>query len=147
MLFGRAMAASRLLRVFPMYTRTMAKILVIEDSTLMKVYLRRCLETIGYEVEDWTPMSAMEVPDKITSAAPDLIITDYQMAGCNGATVARMVQKTNSKIPVIGVTASRDEDIVANLNKFNVKRVLYKPITAEVLAENVKSALEEAAKG
>lgn len=47
----------------------MAKILVVEDSTLMKVYLKRCLETHGYEVEDWTPMSAMEIPDKIMSTA------------------------------------------------------------------------------
>lgn len=121
----------------------MPKILVIEDSALMKVYLRRCLESHGYDVEDWTPMSAMEVPEKMTSVVPDLVITDYQMAGCNGATVARMVQKANPTIPVIVVTANRDEDIAANLNKFSVKKILYKPIEAETLAAAVKSALEE----
>lgn len=125
----------------------MAKILVVEDSTLMKVYLRRCLESHGYEVEDWTPLSAMEVPEKITSTAPDLVLTDYQMAGCNGATVARMVLKTNAKLPVICLTASRDEDITANLNKVQVKRILFKPVDAEALAAAVKTVLEDAAKG
>lgn len=121
----------------------MAKILVIEDSALMRLYLRRCLEAHGFEVEDWMPMSAMEVPEKIASSAPDLVITDYLMAGCNGATVARMVQKANPKIPVIGLTASRDEDVTANLAKVNVKRILHKPIEAEALAEAVTGALAE----
>ncbi len=125
----------------------MAKILVVEDSNLMKVYLKRCLEGEGHEVEAWTAMSAMEVPEKITSMNPDLVITDYQMAGCNGATVARMVQKANPAIPVIGVTADRGEEIAANLNKFKVKKILYKPIEAAILASTVKAVLEEAAKG
>lgn len=125
----------------------MAKILVIEDSNLMKVYLRRCLENQGFEVEDWTPLSAMEVPEKITTSAPDLVLTDYMMAGCNGATVARMVQKANPKVPVIGLTADRSEEIVANLKKFNVKQVLYKPIEPEALAKAVRDELEEAARG
>jgi DNA-binding NarL/FixJ family response regulator len=125
----------------------MAKILVIEDSNLMKLYLRRCLENHGFEVEDWTPLSAMEVPDKITSSAPDLVLTDYQMAGCNGATVARMVQKANPKVPVIGLTADRSEEIVTNLKKFNVKQILYKPVDPEALAKAVKEELEQAAQG
>ena len=125
----------------------MVKILVVEDSSLMKMYLRRCLETHGYEVEDWTPMSAMEVPDKINSANFDLVLTDYQMAGCNGASVARMTQKANPKLPVICVTSDRAEDIAANLKKFNVRRVLYKPVDIETLAATVKSVLAEAAKG
>ena len=124
----------------------MARILVIEDSTLMKVYLRRCLETQGFEVEDWTPLSAMEVPDKVASTAPDLIITDYVMAGCNGATVARMAQKAAPNVPVICLTSSREEDVAANLNKFKVKQVLFKPVTAEDLAAAVKSVLAEAGK-
>lgn len=124
----------------------MAKVLVIEDSTLMKAYLRRCLENHGYEVEDWTPLSAMEVPDKLAAAKPDLIITDYQMPGCNGATIARMVMKSAPGTPVIGVTANRDEDIIANLKKVNVAQILYKPIQAEILTEAVRKALEEAAK-
>ncbi len=125
----------------------MAKILVVEDSSLMKVYLRRCLEIHGHDVEDWTPMSAMEVPDKITNSLPDLIVTDYQMAGCNGATLARMVQKTSPKTPVICVTSNRDEDIAAHLNKFNVRHILYKPVNSDALAKAVESALEEAEKG
>lgn len=120
----------------------MARILVIEDSALMKVYLRRCLESRGFEVEDWTPLSAMEIPDKITASAPDLIVTDYQMAGCNGATVARMALKTRPELPVICLTSDRSEDIGATLAKFRVRRVLFKPIEAEALAEAVGEVLE-----
>lgn len=58
-----------------------------------------------------------------------------------------MVLKTSPKTPVICVTAHRDEAIAANLNKVNVRHILYKPIDSESLANAVQAALAEAEKG
>ena len=117
------------------------KILVIDDSKMMRIFLRRCLEQASYEVEDWVPLSAMEVPEHITASAPDLILSDFQMPGCNGATLARMAMKTNPRIPVLILTAVRDEEMNANLMKFGVRQVLTKPIAAETLVQVVKDVL------
>ena len=118
----------------------MAKILVIDDSKMMRLYLRRCLEKGGYEVEEWVPMSAMEVPEYVKTSAPDLILTDFQMPGCNGASLARMVLKTNPKLPVLVITAFMDAEMESNLLKLGVRRVLTKPIEGDALLLAVKGS-------
>jgi CheY-like chemotaxis protein len=117
------------------------KILVIEDSKVMRLYIRGRLEEAGYEVEAWLPLSAMEIPEHILASAPDLILSDYQMPGCNGASVARMVQKTNSKIPLLILTSFKTEEMEATLQKFGVRQVLSKPIGAEPLIRAIADAL------
>ena len=125
----------------------MPKVLLIDDSQMMRVYLRRCLEKGGFEVEEWVPLSAMEIPDRITKSAPDLLLTDYSMTGCNGSTVARMAQKTNPDLPIIVLTAFMNDDMESNLVRLGVKRVLTKPITSEDLLKAVEEVMSEVGGG
>ncbi len=125
----------------------MPKVLLIDDSQMMRVYLRRCLEKGGFEVEEWVPLSAMEIPDRITESAPDLLLTDYSMTGCNGSTVARMAQKTNPDLPIIVLTAFMNDDMESNLVRLGVKRVLTKPITSEDLLKAVEEVMSEVGGG
>lgn len=122
----------------------MAKVLVIDDSAMMRLYLRRCLEKAGFEVEEWLPLSAMEIPGRLAASAPDVILTDYQMTSCNGATVAKMAQKTSSGTPVLVLTAFRQADMESVLQRFGVKQILDKPIAADALVAAVKASLEDA---
>ncbi|BDU73604.1 hypothetical protein METEAL_27780 [Mesoterricola silvestris] len=108
---------------------------------MMRLYLRRCLERAGHEVEEWVPLSAMEVPDHVNASAPDLIISDFQMPGCNGTSLARMAQKARPGSPILILTAFRDEDMEAGLLKLGVSRVLAKPIEEAVLLAAVAGTL------
>jgi CheY-like chemotaxis protein len=127
------------------YSSVMAKILVIDDSKMMRRYLRHCLEKAGYEVDDWLPLSAMEVPERIATFRPDLILCDYLMTQCNGATVARMAHKANPKIPMIILTAFRDENIESSLLRLGVRKILIKPIEADALVQTIKEELASSA--
>ena len=118
----------------------MAKVLVIDDSRVMNLYLRRVLEG-RHVVEEWLPPSAMEIGEHILASAPDVVLTDYQMPGCSGATVARMVLKARPGLPVIVITASRDEDVAATLRKFQVVDILHKPVGADAVLAAVDRAL------
>jgi two-component system chemotaxis response regulator CheY len=118
----------------------MAKVLVIDDSRVMCLYVRRVLEA-HHSVEEWLPPSAMEIGEHILASAPDVVLTDYQMPGCNGATVARMVLKARPGLPVIVITSSRDEDVLANLRKFQVAEILHKPVAPEALLAAVGRAV------
>ena len=125
----------------------MAKILVIDDSQMMRLYLKRCLEQAGFQVEAWLPLSAMEIAARIQESAPDLVLTDFQMPGCNGATVARMVFKADPGIPLLVLTAFRDAEMEAGLAKFGVKEILAKPIQADRLVASVRRALGNSTTG
>ena len=121
----------------------MAKVLVIDDSEVMRRYLRRALGDL-HEIVEWMPPSAMEISDYILTSTPDLVLTDYQMPGCSGATVARMVLKAKPGLPVIVVTAIRDDDVATALTKLKVTEILYKPISREALLAAVSKALQPA---
>ncbi|MDR3670578.1 MAG: response regulator [Holophaga sp.] len=113
---------------------------MIDDSRVMILYLRRVLEG-HYAIEEWLPPSAMEIAEHILASAPDVVLTDYQMPGCSGATVARMIMKAKPGLPVIVITANRDEDVAATLRKFQVKDILHKPVSAEALLAAVSKAI------
>jgi DNA-binding NarL/FixJ family response regulator len=121
----------------------MAKLMVIDDSEVMRRYIRRILGDL-HEIEEWMPASAMEVGEHLLESKPDLVLTDYQMPGCSGATVARMALKAVPGLPVIVVTAIRDEDVAGALRKLKVVDILYKPVGREALLEAVAKALKPA---
>jgi len=120
-----------------------SKILVVDDSKMMSLFLRRCLEKAGYEVEEWLPHSALEIPCYLRSSAPDLILTDYFMPGLSGASVARIAYEATHRIPVIVLTALREEENIARLLRLGVKQVLTKPIEPGALVQAVKMALAD----
>lgn len=123
----------------------MARILIIDDCRMMRLYFRRCLEGSGHAVEEWTPGSAMEVPDRLAEARPDLVLCDYQMTGANGATVARMVRRVDPDLPMVVVTAFHEPQMEAHLRRLGVQKVLAKPIRPEDLVGAVEGALRQTA--
>ena len=117
--------------------------MVIDDSGLMRRMIRQQLEEAGFEVEDWMPLSALEIVDRVRDSAPDLVLSDYQMPGVNGQTVAKMVQKANPALPVVILTALRDPEVEATLARFGVRRILNKPTQGDALAAALREVLME----
>lgn len=119
----------------------MAKIIVMDDSKLMRNLLQRLLEEAGHEVDAWEEVTAGEIAPRITRTAPDLLITDYQMPGCNGLTVARMARKASPQMPVLVLTAYHDPAIMDALRGQEVAGILHKPFREEDLLKAVAEAL------
>jgi CheY-like chemotaxis protein len=120
----------------------MAKIVVVDDSKLMRHLLRRILEQAGHEVDTWEDITAAEIPDRIKDTSPDLIISDYQMPGCNGLTLVRMARKTRPELPVVMLTATHDPDVTKPLERLDVKHILHKPLQEGELMEAIRQSLE-----
>lgn len=121
----------------------MSKITIIDDSKLMQTVLRRVLERAGHEVDAWNEVSAMEIAKRIAESAPDVVITDYSMPGCNGLTVAKMARKANPDLPVLVVTATHDPAVMTALNNQEVNAILHKPLQEMELLEALARVLPE----
>ncbi|HJW08268.1 MAG TPA: response regulator [Holophagaceae bacterium] len=119
----------------------MPRIAVLDDSRLMRNLLQAILEEAGHEVETWVDATAAEISARIESGKPDLLITDYQMPGCNGLTVARLARKANPDLPVLVVTSTHDPDVLAALQHQDVSGILHKPIGEKDLLGAVDAAL------
>ena len=121
----------------------MAKVVVMDDSKIMRRILSQFVEHGGHEVLAWEPMSAMEISEKVAQAQPDLLITDFQMPGANGSTVARMARKANPKLRIIVLTALRDAETMDLLERCQVNTVLNKPISEADFLEAVTRILAQ----
>lgn len=120
----------------------MPKIVVVDDSKLMRNLIQHVLEESGHEVDAWSEVTALEVEGRILSADPDLVVTDYQMPGCNGLTVARMARKAKPGLPVIVVTATHDAAVMDALKNQAVSQILHKPLKVEDLTSAVAGVLD-----
>lgn len=119
----------------------MSKVVVVDDSKLMRGLIQRFLEQAGHEVEVWEEVTAAEIAGRITAADPDLILTDYQMPGCNGLTVARMARKAKPGLPVMVITATHDPEVMTALKRQEVTHILHKPFREEDLLAAVAQML------
>lgn len=119
----------------------MVKILVIDDSSLMRQICRGHLEEAGYEVEEFLPKSVAELSVHIQASPPDLVLSDFNMPVVDGRSVARTLRQSFPKIPVIILSANRDAGRDAFLQTLGVRKILYKPIKGEDLVGAVKKIL------
>ena len=99
----------------------MARILVIDDSLLMRLKIRSILEAEGHEVTEAS--GGREGLIKIKKTNPDCIVLDLLMPDLNGTEVVRYMKKTKIDIPVIICTAdiqrtTRDECIGLGVRVF-----------------------------
>lgn len=122
----------------------MARIAVLEDSPLMQGVLKRVLEAAGYEVLLWEPTSALEISERVTADAPDLLLTDYQMPGVNGLTVLKLAKKAKPGLPVVLLTSLREEQVHFQLEKAGADRILVKPAEGSLILQTLRELLEGA---
>jgi len=116
----------------------MAKILVIDDSGFQRKFLRGFLEEAGHEVEDFLPVSGLEVLEKVKAWPPDLVVTDYAMPHLNGMEVTRMIRRALKDVPIVMLTASWNPERDARLKTMGVRKILHKPMTGPDLVEALK---------
>ena len=119
----------------------MAKILVIDDSSFQRKILRGFLEAAGHSVDELFPLSALEVVERLRSAPPELVLTDYGMPHVNGETVVQLLRREAKALPVVMLTATRDPAREAKLRTMGIRRILYKPIAGPALVQVVEEIL------
>lgn len=75
---------------------------------------------------------------------PDVIVLDYQMPLYNGANMMKLIKKTklNSDIPIIILSGELSREALQECYLYNPVACLAKPVTKEVLEENIEKALE-----
>ncbi len=87
--------------------------------------------------------SAKLALDYLLTHTPDVIVLDYQMPLYNGASVMNMIQKNMNKkpIPIILLSGALDREALQECYAYNPFAYLAKPVSKEVLMDNLKQAL------
>jgi DNA-binding NarL/FixJ family response regulator len=115
------------------------RILIVDDSGIVRQTIRRGLERLGYVVCG----EAVDGVDAITKARelkPDLIVMDLVMPGINGIEATSVIRSTMPKLQIIAFTMF--EALAKSLtSKLAIASVVSKPEGLSKLVECVQSVL------
>lgn len=112
--------------------------LVDDEETVVSV-LRRILEHGGYRVRGFHDPYVAETA--IEGEPPALLITDRQMPGMDGITLARKAIEVDGDIAVMVLTGAGDVESAAESLRLGLIDYLTKPIEPDALTSAVRRAL------
>lgn len=119
-----------------------ARILVVEDDLLNRMFYHEVLESRGYDVT--LVADGALVLDEVKRISPDLITMDIQLPHISGLRLIRKLRENEAtrSIPVIAITAfagrgEQEKAMAAGANGY-----LSKPVTVDRLSNSIRQALE-----
>jgi len=118
-----------------------AKILVIDDSSIVRNLHSAMLNQAGFEVGE--AVDGVDALEQLAKSEYDLLLVDVNMPRMDGISLCKEVRndKKHQETPIIIIsTKSESEDRMTGF-KAGANLYLIKPIKAEALIENVKMLL------
>jgi DNA-binding NtrC family response regulator len=114
------------------------RILVVEDEEKLRRVLSLHLESEGYDVD---ATSTAEEALKYAERA-QLVLTDLRLPGMDGLDLLTLIQRQNSRLPVVVMTAYGSVELAVDAIKRGAADFLPKPFSLDHLSTVVRKALE-----
>jgi two-component system chemotaxis response regulator CheY len=120
----------------------MKKILVVDDSKLMRDMVAACLRPIG-DVEFEFAGTGLEAIERLALAAFDLVVLDLNMPDVGGIEVVEFVRSQDklSALPVLIVTTRGDDASRTRVLEAGASGFLAKPFSPPQILEAVRRLL------
>lgn len=118
-------------------------ILIIEDNDMLRGTMTRFLKRMGYDIQ--AVNNGFEALLLMQYRQPDLIITDIRMPKLGGLSMAEGLKNRpeTQNIPIIIITAYRDEAYYTRAQELKARFFLLKPFTLTDLHNMVETVLKE----
>ncbi|UUO23567.1 response regulator [Colwellia sp. M166] len=118
-----------------------SKILLVDDSAMIRKALRRYLAQLGYnnvvEADDGSTAVTM-----VQQEQPDFMIMDVVMGEMNGDQALANIRANGSKVPVVMLSSVTDQALVKSCQSQGISGFIFKPIQADTGAQIVKNYLK-----
>jgi len=112
---------------------------IVDDDASLRRSLRNLLTSVGFRVRTFE--SAEAFLELVGRESIGCVVLDVRMSGMSGIDLLRHLAETNSRIPVIVLTAHADEDTRRRSLEAGAVAFLEKPVRAPTLLEAVRAAL------
>ena len=120
----------------------MARIMIVDDTLMMRMTLRRTLEKAGHEIVG----EAINGEQAILNYAefkPDLVTMDITMPGLSGVEAIKRIVQYDQAANIIVVSALGQKHIVFEALQAGAKNYTLKPIAEDKLLSVVNLVLEQ----
>lgn len=121
----------------------MLKVIVADDEEKI---CQLILKLVDWESLDMqvvgTAANGLEALEKIRLLAPDVVITDIRMPGCDGMEMIRQAKRINESIEFVIISGYRHFEYAQTAIKYGVSDYLLKPIKKEELTATLEKIRE-----
>jgi DNA-binding NarL/FixJ family response regulator len=118
----------------------MVRILIADDSTLVRRALRTLVEQDGNWEVCGEAIDGGEVVQRTMETHPDLIVLDFQMPVMNGLQAAREVAKVAPDVPVLLCTAHLSPDLMGEARRVGIQGAVSKSRAGDIV-KGIKALL------
>jgi two-component system chemotaxis response regulator CheY len=124
----------------------MKRIIIADDSTTARMFIKRCLQIIGLgDAEIIEAEHGKEALAAAKAQPADLLLTDLNMPVMDGETLVKWVKASPKlgDLPIIVITSAGNPAKEAQLLELGAHRVLNKPVSPPVLMEALADFIDE----
>jgi diguanylate cyclase (GGDEF)-like protein len=116
------------------------RVLIVDDETSMRMYLRAVLEQLGYQV--FEAENGQQGLETALSVQPQIMIVDWLMPELDGLQLTRALRNTRlgREMYILMLTALGDEERLVEAFEAGADDYLSKPVNEKVLAARLRAA-------
>ena len=118
------------------------KVLIIDESTLVRDYLSKKLKE--YDLEVVEGLSGLDGSIKLRNELPDLLVMDYFLS--RKSSIELLTEKKENRntesIPVIMMASNVDRSNLMKLAKYNVRKIFSKPVKMDSFIKTVSELIQ-----
>lgn len=117
------------------------RILIVDDDDTFRLIAREALSHGGWIVEE--AADGREARERLSRAAPDLILLDVMMPDVDGVALCREIRATDvyRTTPILVITALSDAKVARDALKAGATEFLVKPVDAGLLQIKARKIL------
>lgn len=118
----------------------MPKVLLIDDSSVMRKIIQRNIKEAGLVVDEYLEAADGQLAlDVVNNNEIDLILCDWNMPNMTGIEFLRTLKSLNlpKKVPIVMVTTEGSDAKVAEAKESGANDYLTKPFTADQLRDKL----------
>lgn len=119
-------------------------VLIVDDSPVMRSFIRRVLTLSGFEVGECIEAGNGEEALALLGAHPvDVILTDINMPGMNGEELLRRLGSDGilKSIPALVISTDATKERILRMLSLGAEGYMSKPFTPETLREELERVL------
>src|SRR5262249_1486298 len=116
-----------------------ALVSVVDDDESVRESLPDLLRAFGYEVRAFSSAEEFLASDSVTQTR--CLILDIAMPAMSGPDLQRELMRRGHEIPIVFITAHRDDSVRPRLLEQGAVECLFKPFSETALREAVDAAL------
>ncbi|HHY19332.1 MAG TPA: response regulator [Firmicutes bacterium] len=117
----------------------MAKVLVVDDASFMRMRMTKLLTENGYEVEE--AENGAEAVAKYQDSKPDLVLMDITMPVMDGIEAVKKIKEADADANIIMCSAIGQQAMVIEALKAGAKDFIVKPFQPDRIIESIERVL------